>query len=991
MLQHVMLNTVTTGLLRLMALQFTWRPSLNRYLKSVDDWINFSVGIATQTGSVEQSIIFQEGKVSVRNNISDEVDVLFKFRDEKVLQGMLFLTPNELLTYVMKNELIIEGNLTLLQLFNFYISLLLGKTHHRMLTKKHPKILDSYKDSSETKNSTTPGNKRVSGRLHGLIGTSDDSGVLYITNPYLSHFSLSDFPRLQTFRKIHFHQKPEICEERPKLLTEWYRSHGFEKDMNGQSWEPELRQAFALKHLMENKKPIIRENDLLAGTTTAKEVGVIIYPDAQGTLIWGELNSISQRILNPYDISNKVREVLHHEVFPYWIHRNFRERVRSDYDYPLCQRLDERFVPYFVWKTVGISHTVPDIPRLLTKGTSGIIKEIEDQMVNNGDLSDQNNVSLRAMKLSLEGVNTYAQNLSDEARRLSEKATSTQRKKELDNLAVICAHVPEKPARSLDEAMNAIWIVWVALHMENTNTGLSLGRLDQCLQTYFENDVASLSSDDEREQYIKHAVELVGCFFLRCTDHLPLSPDIGNYLFSGSSSDQAITLGGVTSTGKDAVNDMTYIFLKVTEMLAIRDPNINARYNRSKNSTTYLNRLCEVNLITAATPSMHNDDAVFNSLKQHQYPMKDIRDWSATGCVEPTLSGKHMGHTGSILFNLVAPLEMALNNGRHPLMNWSVGPRTGNVENGSFQTFDHFLEAYWKQLEFLIHQAGTLNMHLAETHASLRPTPLLSSLIQGSIAKGRDVTRGGALYNTSGTANIGLVDVTDSLLTIKKLIYDSQKVTWSDLKRAIDTNFEDDTKLHSLIQNKVQFFGSGDEEAIALATLIMEKVQNFFRKLPHYRDGHYTCGFWSMSQHVAYGTLSGALPSGKKVGKAFTPGLTPSPVASQHFLDNIKDVARMNAELMDNNIAFNVKITPVQTKSWEEQVTTMQAYVKAYFELGGMQMQFNVVTSEMLKDAMAHPENYPYLMVRISGYNAYFVTLSPDMQQELIKRAEYSI
>ena len=163
--------------------------------------------------------------------------------------------------------------------------------------------------------------------------------------------------------------------------------------------------------------------------------------------------------------------------------------------------------------------------------------------------------------------------------------------------------------------MNAIWITWVGLHMESTNAGLSLGPHGPVAAALLRGGHGE-NARKRRKKYIKRAVELVGCFYMRCTDHLPMIIDIGNYLFGGSSSDQAITLGGVTPEGEDAVYDMTYIFLKVTEILGIRDPNVNARFNPEKNSEAYLKRLCEVNLITAATPSMHNDPAVMESLRR---------------------------------------------------------------------------------------------------------------------------------------------------------------------------------------------------------------------------------------------------------------------------------------------------------------------------------------------------------------------------------------
>jgi formate C-acetyltransferase len=489
-------------------------------------------------------------------------------------------------------------------------------------------------------------------------------------------------------------------------------------------------------------------------------------------------------------------------------------------------------------------------------------------------------------------------------------------------------------------------------------------------------------------------VELIGCFYMRCTDHLPLTPDIANWVFGGSSSDQAITLGGVTPEGNDGVCDMTYIFLKVTEMLSIRDPNVNARFNPDKNSDTYLKRLCEVNLITSATPSMHNDHEVMASLEEFNYDIKDLRNWSATGCVEPTLSGKHIGHTNFQMMNMVAALEMALNNGTHPLLNWKLGPDTGRIDTGvieddPFKTFEDFFNAFTTQFKFIIDQSIVYNEMLAEAHQVIRPTPLLSSVISDCISKGKDVTIGGAKYNSSGAALIGLADVTDSLLVIKKLVYDDKKVTFKDLKKAVDGNFKNDPALLAMVTKKVPLFGSGSDAAVAMADLIAKFAHDYYGAKKHYRGGKYTVGFWSMSNHVAYGTLTGALPSGRLSGKAFTPGLTPEPNASKNLLDNIRDVARLNTKNINNNIAFNVKVIPSSEDTREKTVNDMFSYVKTYFDLGGMQMQMNVVTSETLKDAMAHPENYRNLLVRISGYNAYFVTLNRDMQIELIERAEY--
>ncbi len=984
------MNFITSLLLKTMAFMFNIRPSLKKYLRTTDGWINFSVGIKLENGKLEQSITFRNGKASVSGKIAPDTDVVMRFVNKETVKEMLKITPNEMLGLILHNKMVLDGNIAYLQLFNFYLSLLLGKKHQRMLAKKNKD------DSSYRKKEYATGGHEARGReiadrnKNRLKGMRTDENVRYLEDPYLSEYSIDNFPRIKKFLNDHFTLKPAICTERPRLLTQWFRENGFESDAEGILWQPEIRAALAYRYLMENRKPIIHSNDLIAGTSTSKEpTGVIIYPDAQGTMIWGELGSVDKRALNPYTISEEDALVLH-DIFTFWTKRNFREYVRNKYNNPLCLSIDERWVYYFVWKSVGISHTIPDFPKLLNKGINGIMEEIDLRLKDEKN-TEANTISLTAMKITLEGVIAYAKNLAGEASVLASSEKNPVRKKELERLVGICTKVPAGPSETLDEAVNALWIVWVALHMENTNTGLSLGRLDQWLQPYFAKDMGNISTESERREYIAHAIELVACFFMRGTDHLPLVPDIGNYLFGGSSSDQAITIGGMTTEGQDGVNDMTYIILKVTEMLSIRDPNVNARFSMEKNSDAYLKRLCEVNYITVATPSMHSDENVAASLAPHGYKIEDIRDWAATGCVEPTLCGRHMGHTGSILMNMVAAFEMALNNGRHPAMDWNLGPSTGSIEKGSFSTFDDFFSAYAAQQEFLIDQAVELNNLLAEAHTVLRPTPFLSSLIDGSIEKGTDVTKGGARYNTSGSSNIGLADVTDSLMVIKKLVFDDKIISFAELKKAVDANFNGYPKILALVKNRVPIFGSGNMESLALANRITEFIHGCYHRHTNYRGGKYTAGFWSMSQHVAYGSLSGALPSGRLAGKAFTPGLTPQPSASKNFLDNIMDVARLNPRHMDNNIAFNVKLMPGLAGKREGTIDSMCSYVKTYFQQGGMQMQFNVVTSEVLKDAMAHPENYRNLLVRISGYNAYFVTLNREMQIELIERTGYGI
>lgn len=378
---------------------------------------------------------------------------------------------------------------------------------------------------------------------------------------------------------------------------------------------------------------------------------------------------------------------------------------------------------------------------------------------------------------------------------------------------------------------------------------------------------------------------------------------------------------------------------------------------------------------------------MMTALSASGYPITDVCNWSATGCVEPTLSCKHMAHTGSILMNMVAALEMALFDGRHPLMHWKLGPDTGEL----FASFDEFFDAFKEQLRFLISNAVQYDNDLGRAHSVLRPSPLLSSLMDGCIESGRDAVDGGARYNSAGVALIGLSDVTDSLMAIKQLVFDERRISLGEFRDALADDFQSRPDLLAIVKRKVPFFGSGSKDALELAGRVTRFANETCAAHTTPRGGRYTTGFWSMSNHVAFGTLTGALPSGRRAGKPFTPGLTPQPCASASLLDNLRDVAGLDPRHMNNNMAFNVKVVPNASDAHEAVVSRMFAYVKAYFGLGGMQLQMNVVDANTLRDAMLNPDEYRDLLVRISGYSAYFVNLNADMQRELIERCEYGL
>ena len=787
-----------------------------------------------------------------------------------------------------------------------------------------------------------------------------------------------------------FALKPAICVERAKLVTEYHKENGFELDKSGNPFDPELRQAGAVNYIMTNKKPIIHEKHLIAGSTTSKEVGIPMYPELIATAIWPELKTIAERELNPNDISDKDADILSLEVFPYWMERNVREYCRTKNNNPKSQALEEGWVFYFMMKTNAISHTVPGFPMILNEGLENI-KSRAGKLEQVTDSVEKKNF-YTAVQTAIEGVLTYSEHLSEEALKLAEgldPADSEQEKRisELKEIARICAKVPAKPAETLHEAIQSIWTSFVCLHCENANSALSIGRLDQMLQPFFLRDIEKAKNDVQKQDTIKNAIELVGSLFLRINDHDPLMPNVGWKLFGGSSSDDTVTVGGVDKEGNNAVNDMSFIILKANEMLGFQDPNMNARYYSGINSKEYLRRLTEVNLNMGASPSIHNDKPMIEALVHEGFSLEDARDWAVTGCVEPTITGKHYGHTNCMLLNLVAPLEMALNNGIIPLTGDKMGIESGDVRK-DFPTFNDFLKAYKSQLKYLAEQSIEINNLLGEAHEYIHPTPLLSSFYEGPLEKGKDLIKGGAVYNTSGVALVALTDVVDSLLVIRDLVYNKKEFDFKTLMDAIESNYEGYESILRKIE-QIPKFGSGEDNTVEVAQDIIDFCYDIYNSAQNYRGGKYLVGYWSISYHTGFGMLTGALPSGRKKGKALTPGLTPAPGTIDILLPSIQSVASLDYLKMANNASYNVKLVPHAGDTHEQTLDLFTSYVQSFFDLNGMQWQFNVVSSDTMREAMINPIDYRWLLVRVSGYNAYFTKLNENMQLELIERHEY--
>jgi len=946
------------------------------------------------------------------------------------------------------------------------------------------------------------------------------SKIKTLSDLALSELTLHQFPVVKAWREKLFSPEgtPEICDELPRLLTEFLRRPDAEK------LPPYTRRAKALHHVFTHKTPLVRVTDLLPGQTTTSFVGPVVYVDTIGYCIWPELKTVAKRAQNPFKIRPEVAARLNKEIFPYWLERRPVQEVArySDYDTrdylddgrdtvdggrhgdgpsidpllqkkagqtPKCQELMERVAFYLSDKATCVSHTVPDFDRLLTYGLDQLMARIDYDLAQLSDENENEKEFLQGVKTVFEGMNVYADHLAKAA----EKAGNPV-------LAAICRKVPALPAETLHEALCGIWIAYHLLLQENTNFGLSIGRLDQLLNRYYLRDWEQCSSLEEKEACTARAVELVCHFFLRCSDHVPLSTEGSETLFAGSGSNQALTVGGTKyENGQlvDAVNDMTYIILKATELLGIRDPNVHARYHKDVHHRDaagnalpagtydpYLTRITQVNIITRATPALHGDSPVVHAMAQYygahddvdkEEALADACDYASIGCIEQNAAGKHYGNTGSTLLVLPAVLELALYGGKHrsdgvgrdaPNLFYDEAAYTSSPLTG-MKNMDEFIAAFRFQLDEMARHAVQCNNYLGRAMEAVRPSPLLSGLFTGPTntpdskdAKFRDVAAGGAKYNSAGIAIIGLADIIDSFCVIDALVFGG-KIKARELLAALEADFSDAPlaqenrpnfwvrlidflsalfvrektvgTLPQLSAERIQEivesirhapkYGAGVDQtpggpydnamAVRYTHLVTEMIQDVFYKYRTHRGGRYLPGYWSMTNHAGFGMLTKATPNGRKARMPFASGITPCPGIVKRngepvmILDHILSVAEVEGDTVQNGYTYNLSLTTRDADHFEADAALFSKYMKTFLDQDGVLIQLCVssiaeltaahraATAASAKGAGKAEDavlaQYKDLMIRVAGYSAYFVSLSPQMRQEIIDRSNFAL
>ncbi|MBW1641529.1 MAG: hypothetical protein JRJ76_01695 [Deltaproteobacteria bacterium] len=766
---------------------------------------------------------------------------------------------------------------------------------------------------------------------------------------YDSTDSYQHFTRINRFEKIKkdlFNSPMFLCTERARLITEYFKKFDDPKEAMI------IRKAKAFRYVLKNKSTKIYPHELIAGNVGSKRKSAIMHPELAGVFVSQDLLWIDKRKTTPFQISWPERLYLIFRVIPHWIFRSMVIRAFYPRVFKLMRYLIEQLGAkyYLINEVAGIGHFLPNYEEILRKGIKGYLASME------GKSTDLHT----AAKIACEGIVEYARRLSIEAKKISEESETDEQKKELAEIARNCAKVPEHPAETFHEALQSLWLCHLGVCLESINSAVSFGRMDQYLYPFYRDDTDNGRITSEKVK------ELLLCFSAKSTEHVFIMSEMSSKYHGGYLVAQAAIVGGMDSNGNDAENDLSYIFLDVMETSGLRDPNYQVRVHKNS-SESFIRRASEVASKGNGVPAFFSDEAVISSLEAHGYPIEEARNYGIVGCVEPSIPGKSFLSTDAALFNLPVCLEMALKKKRN------------------LNTIDDVIESFKNQVESRVSRLIDDIQVIEKGNKDFHPTPFSSMLVQGCLESGKDLTQGGAVYNSSGVQGVGVADVADSLTAINHVIFRHKKYSMGQLRKAMTNNFKNNEKMREELIHSPKF-GNNHQEPDQIAGLVAGIFHSALSTYTNTRGGPYLPGFYSSTCHVAFGEKVGALPSGRKAGEPFAPSLGAANGRERNGPTALlNSVASINAKLSPNGYALNLRFDP-HTLAGEKGKDIVSALVGGYFKQGGMEMQLNVVDAKTLEQARTHPGMYPDLVVRVAGYCAYFDDLPDSVKAEIISR-----
>ena len=813
-----------------------------------------------------------------------------------------------------------------------------------------------------------------------------------------------------------FKKMPEIESARARLITESYRMT---------EGEPMItRRAKAFLHILQNIPIIIRDEELVVGSTTLAPRGCQTYPEFSYEWLEAEFDTVATRSADPFYISEDAKREIA-EADKYWKGKTTSELATSYMSPEAIRAIDHNiFTPgnYFY---NGVGHVTVHYDWILAVGFKGIAakakKALEEADFGDADYAKRSHF-LNAVILSCEAAIIYAERYSDLARKMAEKETDAERKRELLQISENCANVPANGARSFWEACQAFWFVQQLLQIESSGHSISPGRFDQYMYPYYKADLEKGAITREFAQ------ELIDCIWVKLNDLNKCRDAASAEGFAGYSLFQNLIVGGQNAEGLDVTNDLSFMCISASMHVMLPQPSLSIRvWNGSPHDL----------LIHAATltrtgvglPAYYNDEVVIPSLMSRGLTLQDAREYNIIGCVEPQKAGKTEGWHDAAFFNMCRPLELVFSDGMEN--GELVGIHTGDV--AQMTTFEEFYDAYKKQMNYAISLLVNADNAIDVAHAERCPLPFLSGMIEDCIGRGKTVQEGGAIYNFTGPQGFGIANMADSLYVIKKLVFEEKKLTLAQFREALAENYgkglpvsktaqvvaetvkelraagkqvspeeiaaavaqltkptDKYDKLLEMIE-EVPKFGNDIEEVDAFARDVAYTYTRPLETFKNPRGGMFQAGLYPVSANVPLGAQTGATPDGRLAGRPVADGVSPSAGKDVHGpTAAANSVSRLDHYIASNGTLFNQKFHP-SALSGRAGLENFVALIRSYFDQKGSHMQFNVVSRETLLDAQKHPEKYKHLVVRVAGYSALFTTLSRSLQDDIINRTEQGL
>ena len=783
--------------------------------------------------------------------------------------------------------------------------------------------------------------------------------------------------RINRLRSRSLAAQPSLSDERARLLTAFYQSGV------ARTAPVPVQRAMAFAAIMKNKKIYIGPDELIVGERGPEPKATPTYPEVC-IHSQRDLEMIHSREKVAFSVDDSVRNAYRESIIPFWQGHSIRETLFShlpdDWKAAYAAGI---FTEFQEQRSPG--HTACG-NKIYHKGMLDLKVEIRDAIdrldfFSDPEAMDRKN-QLTAMAIAADGLIAFAGRHADALARAAESASDPERMAELMQMAAICRRVPAHAPQTFWEALQTYWFVHVGVITElNPWDAFNPGRLDQHLYPFYEKDIADGRLSKAR------ARELLCAFWIKFNNH-PAPPKTGvTAKESNTYVDFAlINLGGVKANGSDAVNDLSYLILDVIEEMRLLQPSSMVQLSK-KNPDRFIRRALKIVKTGFGQPSIFNTDAIVQELVRQGKTVEDAREGGASGCVEAGAFGREAYFlTG--YFNMPKVLELTLNNGVDPRTGSQLGPATGDP--AGFKRFEELFDAWTRQLNHFIDIKIRGNNIIEQINARHMPVPFLSLLIDDCITKGRDYNAGGARYNTSYIQGVGLGSMTDALTALKVHVFERQTITMDQMMTVLKENFDGHDDFRRQLLDHTPKYGNDDDTADAIMQMVFEAYYQAVNDRPNTRGGVHRVNLLPTTCHVYFGSVIGALPDGRRAGIPLSEGISPVQGADRNGPTAVTRSAAKIDHIRTGGTLLNQKFLP-QVLADDAGITKLAHLVRTYFRMDGHHIQFNVVDGETLKQAKLYPDDYRDLIVRVAGYSDYFVDLTEDLQDEIIRRTGHQM